>query len=136
MGKYIMKNDTDISKRVMMADDENKFNLRRILSFVYGQKNRIKKRMISDCSKYLTDVEYTMANALANYVVGPKNKVYGVKAVRKIKKAKYKCENCNENDIRCLEVHHLEGKTVKKFKYLCANCHKLIQWKERKQKDR
>ncbi len=35
------------------------------------------------------------------------------------------CENCGEQRIVCLAVHHVEGKQIDNFKILCANCHVL-----------
>lgn len=33
------------------------------------------------------------------------------------------CEECGEERMCCLGIHHPEGKKVEKFKTLCQNCH-------------
>lgn len=35
------------------------------------------------------------------------------------------CEDCEENRLACLSVHHVHGKSYDIFEVLCRNCHAL-----------
>lgn len=45
-----------------------------------------------------------------------------------------KCESCGIEDIRVLEVHHIDGNrknnALTNLKTVCANCHKIEHYKE------
>lgn len=73
-----------------------------------------------------------------------KKRIDKIRAWYKEYKSKLKCENCPENDSRCLDFHHVRGKKnkcvsimisegysikrilkeIKKCQVLCANCHR------------
>lgn len=49
---------------------------------------------------------------------------YGIKAAEYFKTKPY-CENCPEERLATLSIHHTHGKNINKFRVLCHNCHAL-----------
>ena len=87
--------------------------------------------------KYLSDVEKVILFRLETRCSGSERHQYGINSVIAVKKAKYKCEVCDEKDIRCLEIDHKNGRKkpiegskyidykIDEFQCLCANHHKI-----------
>lgn len=65
-------------------------------------------------SRKLTGLRHNYGNAAADYfLVNPR------------------CEDCGEDRIVVLTIHHLHGKKVDEFRTLCFNCHMLTHSKHK-----
>ena len=126
MNRFSVKYPCRFTRRLENDNKSEKKHLRKVLSFIYGKTNNCKKKSINLCAQSLNPNEIILAKWLANKVTGKGRRYYGSKAVKAAKKAKYKCEKCNLSDIRCLDIHHVENRSIKIFQCLCANCHKII----------
>ena len=57
---------------------------------------------------------------------GSEKYYYGAPAIAAAKKAKYRCEECNNPDVRTLCLDHVwDGNALLGFRMLCCNCHSI-----------
>lgn len=121
-----------IESRIDSAWDIKTCNkVRAVLNYVYlDTVNNCGKVTLRRVEHYLELKEIYLANWLTNKSDNTKGKkAYGQFAILEAKRAKYACRDCGHNDVRCLEIDHIDSdrKNVAdgNFKCLCGNCHNI-----------
>ncbi len=89
-------------------------------------------------SGYFNSAEWRMLKRFATYATGKQKALYGVEAVKAMKRDKYTCvfPGCKMRDVRALEIDHKKGRkddegnlrpdfSIDDFQTLCANHHKF-----------
>jgi hypothetical protein len=117
-----------IDERVNAVKDEHKGSFRSILKYLYltdGPQNVDSKRY-KISKQYLERGELVLINWLKTRTNGKLRKDYGLKILKAVREAKYRCLRCSFPDVRTLQLDHIDGRTGDtEFDCLCANCHQI-----------
>lgn len=136
------KNEKAIDKRVneekRIDTKQQKEALRNLLKFLYlpSYSKNAYRQSIKSLEICLEETEKILLYRLTTRSSGSQRKNYGLNAVKAMKKDGYKCVVCNQGDVRCLEIDHVNGRThekgnpdqdysVEDFQTLCANHHRI-----------
>lgn len=123
-----------IKTRIEQCPDGEKKFLQSALNYLYGSTRTIDKERVNMSLKHLSNAEKKVIKWLFARTNGSLRKDYGANALLAAKNAKYKCSNCPFDDVRALELDHVEGKRSKalvtNFACLCANCHNIKSFKQ------
>lgn len=138
-----MDNDHYINTRVKNAKLKGEVSeaaYRNILSFLYltNHPQKITRKTIRNYEVFLTHpAERIMAYRLATRCTESERYNYGINSILATRKARYKCQECEIKDVRCLEIDHKKGRKLPEagtkhvyyeledFQLLCANHHKI-----------
>lgn len=115
-----------IEKRVKKVKIEDQASLKKSLDYLFSniERNlRLKDRKKAE--KYLSDPEFVVIRWLFTRTRGRLKKNYGMNSKKAAKKAQFRCKDCDESDVRTLQLDHVDGKGSQRFKCLCANCHQI-----------
>ncbi len=105
--------------------------LKDVLEYIYlASSNNCSKSKLRKVERYLDIEEIYLSNWLTNKTNDTKGKVaFGPNAIIEAKEALYKCRECSQNDVRTLEIDHVDGDRSNKargnFKCLCGSCHNI-----------
>ena len=123
-----LDNERRIRSRVRSAPLEARKALNAVLSYLFltdGPHN-LRNPVFRTAEPHLRMYEAILARSLKSRTNGNGRKHYGKSALIAIRKAKYRCEGCNEGDVRLLVLDHVNGRSdTASFFVLCANCHQL-----------
>jgi hypothetical protein len=131
-------NIVDIDSRCNAVDERLNGNFRSVLKYLYVDPENggissispaVKKRVIEN--KLLEETEAVLFKSLFTRSNGANKKEYGPGALLAARNARYKCEDCNNPDIRTHCIDHMwrEGSLIG-FQLLCHNCHAIKSRKE------
>lgn len=117
-----------IQRRVDAAPQEARSALRLVLSYLFetdGPTN-LRNPQYRVAEPYLTELEIILARYLKSRTNGVGRKNYGKASLLAMRRSAYRCEVCQENDVRLLVLDHANGRDdVAEFFVLCSNCHQL-----------
>ena len=117
-----------IENRVASVPTEAAKALRLVLSYLFlsdGPTN-LRTAQYSLAEPYLTEYEKILARYLKSRTNGSGRRRYGKAGLKAIREAKYKCQLCEQTDVRLLVLDHANGShDVEAFFVFCANCHQL-----------
>lgn len=121
-----------IVRNVQRAAFEN------LLRFLYEEQypRKAARETIRNYHHLFSETENLMLLRLATRCSGNERFNYGINAVIAMKRDRYQCVVCGEQDVRCLEIDHVHGRSHKKghkeqhykvqdFQTLCANHHRI-----------
>jgi hypothetical protein len=117
-----------IEQRVQAAPQSARGALKLVLSYLFqsdGPTN-LKNPQYQIAAPHLKNYEVILARYLKSRTNGTGRKKYGKAGLMALRKAKYRCQVCEENDVRMLVLDHANGRDdTKAFFVFCANCHQL-----------
>lgn len=114
-------------------------SLKLVLSYIYitdGPLN-LKNPQFNPSAELLSPAELVMVRYLKTRTNGNGRRHYGQAALLAARKAKYRCEACDNGDVRVLVLDHANGRSdVENFFMFCADCHqiksRLFDWTGKK----
>ena len=114
-------------------------SLKLVLSYLYLTAGPVNLRnpQFAPGAELLTPAELIMVRYLKTRTNGNGRRHYGQAALHAARKAKYRCEACDNGDVRVLVLDHAFGsKDTKNFFMFCADCHqiksRLFDWTGKK----
>lgn len=121
-------NDSLIKVRVAAAPAAEQGALCTALRYVYkddGPINLPRSRLLI-AEPYLNPAERIVIRWLYTRTNGRLRKSYGAGALRAARSSRYRCQVCDFNDVRVLNIDHVDGHVAgTPFACLCANCHTI-----------
>ena len=130
-----LNNFPRIEKRIEKIPETNgQIAMDMVLNYLYMQTGRVSltTRIYRFAEPWLTDAERILIKYLKSRTNGVGRKAYGVEALRYMQEKKFRCEICDEGDVRCLNLDHRKSRHEKSFYLFCANCHhiksRLFDW--------
>lgn len=135
-------NETAITLRCQDLEPKVAKSLRLVLSYLYLTAGPVNLRNVqfNPSAKLLSTAELVMVKYLKSRTNGNGRRRYGQPALRAARKARYRCEACDNADVRVLVLDHANGRDdVENFFMFCADCHqiksRLFDWSGKKRED-
>jgi hypothetical protein len=103
-------------------------SLKLVLSYLYLMKGplNLRNKQFEPSKLLLSPAELVMVRYLKTRTNGNGRKRYGQPALLAARKAKYRCEACDNGDVRVLVLDHAFGREdVENFFMFCADCHQI-----------
>jgi hypothetical protein len=117
-----------IETRVAQAAPADQRALRSALNYLYKSNGplNLPRHHLKAAASYLDHAEQVVVRWLYTRTNGSLRKTYGATALVAARSARYRCETCSFDDVRVLNLDHVEGRVEgTPFACLCANCHAI-----------
>jgi hypothetical protein len=121
-------NDAYIEAVVAAAPAKDQRTLRTALAYLYKDDGPINlpRPTLLRVRQLLDAGERTVIQWLYTRTNGNPRKSYGAQALRAARSSRYRCSECQFDDVRVLNLDHVEGRVAgTPFACLCANCHTI-----------
>jgi hypothetical protein len=126
LGRF--NDDVDLEARVAAVPLADRGSLRTALGYLYkddGPVNLPRDRLLA-AEPYLDAAERLVIRWLYTRTNGNLRAAYGAAALRAARCSRYRCEVCGFEDVRVLNLDHVNGRVADTpFSCLCANCHTI-----------
>ena len=117
-----------IESRVTTVPVPDRGSMRTALRYLYqddGPINLPRARLLA-ADPHLEPAERIVIRWLYTRTNGNLRSEYGANALRAARSSRYRCEVCGFQDVRVLNLDHVNGRVVDTpFSCLCANCHTI-----------
>ena len=122
-------NDAEyIESRVMIVPELHRGSLRTALNYLYQDTGPINlpRTRLQTADPYFEPSERVVVRWLYTRTNGSLRSKYGSDALRAARSNRYRCEACGFEDVRVLNLDHVNGRVIgTPFACLCANCHTI-----------